>query len=221
MKKLLTITLLIIIFIFSYNKYQDYQRFNGPQTNYEANKDIDINYHNQAILFNYQNAISSLNGFVNTQWSSHKIDVINPEKENKKTLYAVDIYTQKLAQVKHLESILKQSADLKKKGFTNSDIQLFEKTGLSPSKYQESQEKQTYKRIVKSSFTNKNIVIGEKSPLVFEVQKLLVKNGFNIIIDGIFKTETSQALKDFEAKHNLLPDGKLDQISLEYLLKNI
>lgn len=220
MKKLLLVFILIILFIFGFNKYQDYKRFNGPITNYEANSNIDSNYHNKSVLFNYQNTITQLNGFINTQWSAHHIDVINPEKENKQTQYAVNVYAQKLAQVQHYESILQQSAKMKEKGLNNADIKLFEESGLKPDAYKISQQKKQYNQIIRNSFTNTNIVIGKKSALIFEVQKMLTKNGFPVVIDGFFKTETSDGLKAFETKNNLLPDGKLDAISLEYLLEN-
>lgn len=218
MKKPLIALIIIIVLIFSYNKYQDYKRFNGPQTNYEAKKNIDINYHNKTTVFNYQNAIYSLNGFVSAQWSMHGIDVLSPEKDTKQTQLAINTYAKKLAKVKHYESILAQSILLKEKGLNNKDIQLFEETGLTVEEFQEQQKKKKHIQTIRDSFAKKNIKIGQKSPLVFEIQKLLINNGYSVENDGVFKTETSEALKIFETKQNLLPDGKLDLISLEYLL---
>lgn len=37
--------------------------------------------------------------------------------------------------------------------------------------------------------------------------------------DGIFKSETRIAVIDFETKHNLFPDGQIDEYTLEALLE--
>ena len=220
MKKPLIALIIIIVLIFSYNKYQDYKRFNGPQTNYKANKNIDISYHDKTTLFNYQNAISSLNGFVSTQWSMHNIDVLSPEKDTEQIQLAINTYAKKLAEVKHYESILTQSTQLKGKGLNNKDIKLFEETGLTIKGFQKQQKNKKHTQTIRDSFAEKDISMGQKSPLVFEIQKLLIYHGYSVENDGVFKTETSEALKAFEIKQNLLPDGKLDIISLEYLLES-
>ncbi|MCH9659469.1 MAG: peptidoglycan-binding protein, partial [Bacteroidetes bacterium] len=61
--------------------------------------------------------------------------------------------------------------------------------------------------------------LGEKNAMVFEIQRLLNSKGDSIRHDGLFSTETFSALQNFEAKNGLLPDGKLDAITLEYLLQ--
>lgn len=220
MKKILIFAIVTILLIFGYNKYQDYRRFNGPQTNYEINPNIDVNYHDKSILFNYQNAITSLNSFIKMQWSAHRIDVINPEKDTQQIQLAVNTYAQKAAEIAYYESILNQSTKLKAKGLNNEDIRIFEETGLTVKTYDEQKQKQKSAQRIRNSFNNKTIHMGEKSPLIFEIQKILNKNGFNIKNDGVFQNETSLAIKAFETKHNLLPDGKIDIISLEYLLEN-
>lgn len=220
MKKLLITTLIIIVLIFSFNKYQDYKRFNGPKTNYKISTEIDYNYHDKVILYNYQNAISLLDGFVNTQWSAHNIDIINPKEDTKKVQLAMNTYAQKLAEIKHYEKILLQSTQLKAKGLSNNEIQLFEKTGLTEKEYATQQKKKKYAQLIRNSYNGEAIRPGQKSALIFEVQKLLIKHGFAIKNDGVYQTETALAIKAFETKHNLLPDGKLDSISLEYLLEN-
>ena len=220
MKKLLITILITIVLIFGYNQYQDYRRFNGPDTNYTPSTNIDTNYHDKNILYNYHYSITDLNGYINTQWSAHRIDVVNPEKENKQIKHAIHQYAQKLAQVKHYENILEQSAKYKNKNLNNKDIKLIENTGLTEEAFNKLQDKKEYKKLILNSFSKKNYGVKEKDPLIFEVQKMLTKNGFPCIIDGIYKTQTIENLKAFETKHNLLPDGILDPISLEYLLES-
>ena len=59
---------------------------------------------------------------------------------------------------------------------------------------------------------------GRRSALIFEKQKLLVKSGLNIIINGLHKIETSNTIKSFELKNNLYPNGNLDFLTIEKLL---
>lgn len=219
MKKILILAIVIIILIFSYNKYQNYRRFNGPKTNYKTKSVIDINYHNKDVLFNYQSAISTLNSFVNMQWCVYRIDIINPTKDTKQIQLALNTYAQKLAKIIYYENILIQSSQLKSIGFNNKDISLFEETGLNLNAYNKLQKKKSHLQKIRNNYNNKPIAMGEKSPLIFEIQKLLNKNGFTVKNDGVYQIETSNAIRAFETKHNLFPDGKLDTISLEYLLE--
>ena len=218
MKKLLLILIIIILLIFGYNQYQNYVRFNGPETTYIENKEIDTNYHNKDFLFNYYNAITKLNSFVKLQWSSNKIDLINPKKENTKTKYALEKYSKKLATVKYYEKTLIQSKELKSKGFNNLDIKNFENKGVSLSNFKNSANIDKHYNILRNNISKEVFKLNQKNPFVFEIQKLLSKQGFTIKIDGIYKTETLEALKSFEQKNNLLPDGKIDAITLEHLL---
>jgi hypothetical protein len=66
---------------------------------------------------------------------------------------------------------------------------------------------------------NNSLRIGDRSALVYEIQRLLISHGEVIQLDGLFNTETFNALKSIEEKNQLFTDGKLDAITLEYLLK--
>jgi len=59
----------------------------------------------------------------------------------------------------------------------------------------------------------------QESPLIFEVQKILVKKGYDIPLDGVFRNITIDALTKFEAENQLFADGKLDALTLDALLK--
>jgi peptidoglycan hydrolase-like protein with peptidoglycan-binding domain len=43
--------------------------------------------------------------------------------------------------------------------------------------------------------------------------------GDDIKIDGIYRIETLNAIKDFEEKNNLLVDGFIDPLTLELMFK--
>lgn len=220
MKTLLISTLIIILGIFAFNKFQDYRRFNGPSTNYSISDAIDINYFDENIVRNYFNEIEQLNGFINTQWSANKIDVINPKKDNKKTNYAVQLYAKRLSTIKYFENLLIQSKKLKAAGFSNADIKLYTEKGMTSEGFSNHQNEMKHKEVILASYSEFDIRKGSKNMLVFEMQKLLNKNGFSITEDGVFRDETSNALKQFEVQYGFYPDGKLDLLTLNGLLDN-
>lgn len=55
--------------------------------------------------------------------------------------------------------------------------------------------------------------------MVYELQKLLIAKGYGIPLDGVFKTATLEALRAFEVSKNLYPDGRLDALTLSFLLE--
>ncbi|MGB1307482.1 MAG: peptidoglycan-binding domain-containing protein [Oceanihabitans sp.] len=216
MKKLLITIIVLIILIFAYSQYKEYKRFHPEFVNYNSSKLIDVNYPNKEVLINYYQAIESLNNFVITKWSTSEIDVRSPKKDNPETKIALEEYANKKATVKFYEAILEQSKMLKEKGLDNTEIKIIEEKGTT----KEALQKEQYTNTIKKMFhSNIGIAIGEKSAFVFEIQKLLVKKGYDIPVDGAYKTITSNAIQDFETKQNLFPDGKLDVITLEALLR--
>ena len=60
---------------------------------------------------------------------------------------------------------------------------------------------------------------GEKNAIIYEVQKRLVSLGDSIKIDGVYRIETLNAIKNFETKNNLLADGYLDVLTIDLLFK--
>lgn len=219
MKKILIFILTVIVLIFAYNEYKDYKRFHPKNSNYLANENIDLNYHDQSVVYDYNEAISTLNGFVITQWSTNEIDVRHPEDDDVQTQYAVEEYSKKLAKVKFYEAKLTQSKTLKNKGLNNTDIKSIETKGFSAKDHSHHIKSERFKEMMIKSLPKTNLIYQEKSAFVYEVQKLLVQKGFDIPVDGVYKSITSEALKDFEEKNQLFPDGKIDILTLDKLLE--
>lgn len=48
---------------------------------------------------------------------------------------------------------------------------------------------------------------GAKGNITWTLQAILVCNGYNINIDGIFGVDTENAVKDYQSKNNLQIDG--------------
>ncbi|QTE22483.1 peptidoglycan-binding domain-containing protein [Polaribacter cellanae] len=220
MKQIIILLLLIIAFFIGFGKYQQYKRYNTPKLEYKTDKKIDIEFHNQDLVFNYFNAIEDLNSWVKLQWTANNIDVVTPEDDGTETKFAVKKYAEKLAKIKYYEARLEKSAFLKEKGFSNKEIKFLEETGTGLKTHLQEIEKTSFNNKLKTLFADsKKIVYNQKTALIYEVQKLLVKNGFDIAVDGIYKAETSNAIKSFEAKNNLFADGKLDLLTLDALLE--
>ncbi|WP_435416524.1 peptidoglycan-binding domain-containing protein [Polaribacter aestuariivivens] len=220
MKQLIILLLLIIAGIIGYGQYSKYKRYNSPDVDYKTDKILDLNYYNQEALLNYYNAVENLNNYIKLQWTANEIDVRAPESDDTETTSAVKTYASKLATVKYYESILENSKKLKEKGLSNKEIKFLEETGTDLKTHLQQKEITSYNKRMRALFADsKKIVYNQKTALIFEVQKLLVKNGFDIAVDGIYRAETSNAIKSFEAKNNLFADGKLDVLTLDALLE--
>jgi hypothetical protein len=216
MKQLIILLLLIIAFFIGYGQYSQYKRFNSPDVDYKITKEIDDAYYNQETVINYYKAIEDLNSFVKMQWTVNDIDVRTPEENTEEAKLAVKKYADKLATIKYYESKLEKSSELKTKGFSNEEIQFLENTGTDLKSYQKS----IAINKIKSMFNpDKTMLYGDKSALIFEIQKQLNQNGFEVKIDGVYKLETLNAIKDFEEKNNLFIDGVLDVLTLDALFE--
>lgn len=204
MKQIIIVLLILIIGIMGYNFYKKYQRFNPPNYEYQLSETIDPNHPDKALLLDYYQAVEALNGAVITQWSANGIDVRNPKDDDKQTLAAVSGYNKKLAFVKYFEGQLLNAPEEK-------------------SVEKEPSEADKKKMLIAEMFyanpNGNSLRLGERSALVFEIQQMLIDKGDSIKHDGLFRTETFNALKAFEEKNGLFPDGKLDGLTLEYLMK--
>ena len=204
MKQIIIFLLLCIVGLIGYGQYKKYKRFSFSEYAYKIPETIDISKADKGLLLDYFEEVEAVNGYVITQWSSEEIDVRNPKSDDDEEMAAVSEYRKKLANVKFYEAQL-----------------------LNPSEKKETitvlSEADEKKLLISKMFNHNpganSLRLGERSALVYEVQRLLIEKGNSIVHDGLFRAETFNALEAFEAKHGLFPDGKLDAITLEYLLK--
>lgn len=218
MKKILIAILVVILLIFGYNQYKDYKRFHPEQVNYTTTQTIDLNYHNQDVVYNYYEAIEELNHYILSQWTANAIDVRNPEIDDEAHQYANKQYAKKMAKVKFYEAKLAQSSTYKSNGLDNEKIKLIEENNISIEEIQAKEKQLVFKQMMLDMFPQNNLFFGQKSAFVYEIQKLLVKKGFQIPVDGVYKNATSDAILQFELKNGLFADGKLDKMTLNTLL---
>lgn len=219
MKQILIVILIVILLIFGYNQYTNYKRFNSPGVDYVSNKKIDLNYHDKSFLLNYYQAIEDLNGFVKLQWADKSIDIRNPKNDNDKTEIALLEYTKKLGIIKYYEDKLIESSELKNQGIDNKEILVFEQKGFKVNDYNKFLNRKFLIETFKSNPEKYSLRVGDNSSFIFELQKILVEKGYDIPTDGLFREVTFNTIRSFEEKNALFPDGKLDLLTLEYLLK--
>lgn len=217
MKQIIIFLLIVILAIIGFNQYKKYKRFSLTEYGYQIPETVDANYWDQDFLYRYHQAVERLNGYVITQWSAHGIDVRNPKKDNSKTKAAVQGYSDLMAKVKYYEQALIASSDLKQEGLNNKT-----NPELSKGSFEEKQDPELEKKyILRAMFdqlNNHEIRPGVRSALVFEIQQILIKKGYSIPLDGIYRLETSNAITDFEQKNGLFPDGITDRLTFEALL---
>ena len=204
MKTIIIFLLVIIVGIMGYNFYYTWQRFHPPNYQYETSATIPKDHADKDLLLNYHEAVARLDGYVITQWSTNDIDVRNPEDDDATTLAAVEEYASRLATVKFYESRLTAPPLVKVD---------------EPKATEEDKRTRLIKKMFYTNPKDNSFKLGDKNALVYEVQRILIKKGHTIVHDGLYRLETQNALKNFEAANGLFPDGKLDAITLEALLQ--
>ena len=204
MKQIIILLLIIIVAIVGFGQYKKHKRFSLSEYEYKVPETINITNADKGLLLDYYEAVEVVNGYVITQWSSNAIDVKNPDDDDAEDVAAVTEYRKRLANVKFYEAQLLSSSEKQK----------------SVSDFTEADKKKSL--IQKAFYSNPNgnlLQLGEQSAMAYEIQGILISKGDEIQQDGLFSTETFNALQAFESKNGLFPDGELDAITLEYLLK--
>jgi hypothetical protein len=220
MKQLAIFLAIVILGAIGYNQFINYRRFH-PAKNYEivANNKIDLTYYDKAFLNEYYRKIGDANSYALECWVDRGIDVRAPKKSNDITNKSVEKYNQLKADVNYFEAILIQSNELKTKGYSNSDIQEWQTSGVDPSKLKEFKQNNEVRESLMNTLKSRIWSVGDKGAGVWELQKLLKAKGYDMPVDGIFSTLTKEAILDFETKNNLYPDGVIDEYALNLLLR--
>lgn len=219
MKQIIITLLVVLLLILGFNLYSDYKRFHSPGSDYVSTQKIDLNYYDSTTLQNYYQAIEEVNAYVKTAWANDDVDVRNPEDDDEDTKAVVSGYTKKLGIVKLYEEKLVQSAKMKSEGLNDKDVIAFEESGFKSKDYNEFIKRKFLMETFKSNPEKYSLKLGDFNSFVFELQKILVKKGYNIPVDGLFKDTTLKAIGAFEQKNGLFADGKIDAVTLDYLLR--
>ena len=206
--------LILISGIFIYHKYNQHERYdNISRFDYLPNDSIDYNYYDQTILQSYLNNCSQLTHMSKKLWLTDGVDVHNTKKAFGEIQSQINKYNWMLKYTRALESRLKESKDMKEGGLTNDVIKMVFEEGITVGALENEKDKQAAYEYLRG----KNISAGSKPNEIWELQKLLNANDYNISINGIFDTSTDSAIIDFQKVNNLYPSHVCDDITLKKL----
>lgn len=209
MKKLIISIFLILLLIILFFQFQNYRRLNPPTFyEYSINKNIDINYHNPVLVYDYYRLCYDIGSFSREQWYNYRIDVLFPDQESDESMKASEKFNLMKSKVSEIETRLLLSAKLKKEGFSNEEILEMETRGIGSKEY-----------LTQKLFEEMELKIGDEGQAVLEMQKKLHAYGFKLRLDGIYNQETKAVVTSFQLKKGLVPSGKADKHTLMLLLK--
>ena len=168
-----------------------------------------INIDDDKIIYKNYNSLMIHSGMGAMRFAGFRREISYSLQEDNITEIPNKLYEEKLV----------QSAKMKSEGLNDKDVIAFEESGYKAKDYNEFIKRKFLMETFKSNPEKYSLKIGDFSSFVYELQKILVKKGYNIPVDGLFKQTTIEALGAFEQKNGLFPDGKLDAVTLDYLLR--
>lgn len=209
MKKIFYLVIIVALPIIAFLQYKDYTRFR-PEAGYdfELNEGIDVNYYNQAMVNEYFSNAVEIGAVARRFWYNSEIDVRFPD-ESIQAQNGSALYKQLIARNTFIERKLLQSAQYKKDGYSNEQILDFE-NGIDPDRRKLMEQKPNYI----------GLTTGNTSSYAWNVQKQLAAKGYTLPLDGVFLTESDNALKLFQSDNDLFPSGIVDEGTYDALFLN-
>lgn len=202
--------MIITLPVIAYFQWVKYKRFHPP-TDYEfaLNDSIDVNYHDPDVILQYYLIAEQVGTYARNAWKEFGVDVKVGSNYKPTEQQYVNTYQQMIAKGNLLEGKLLSSARLKSKGWTNDQIKQWENGTF------------TQKDLTLESWRNNPILarIEDKSAMVFNIQKLLIDRGYEIPHDGIFREETTNAIRSFQESEGIYPNGIATLETVNRLLK--
>lgn len=208
MKNLFFIIVIVTLPLIAFFQFQNWRKFHPPKDYTLApSPEIDPNYHDPEVVLNYYTSLQQAATYARYCWKEYRVDVRSDYPADSKKQQYIKTHQNYLATAQMLKQKLVKSAAWKKQGYSNEEIINMESLGELPEELHQ-------------LLTNKVMAkIGDKSQMVYQVQQELVEKGYAMPIDGVFKTETQEALKYFQRDQKLFPSGILDRITLERLFE--
>ena len=201
MKKLLLLVVIVTLPIIAFFQFKNYRRFHPPVAyEYEISANIDVNYHDYSLVEDYYKNAVEIGAFARLQWRNEGIDVRFPSQDVTAELNAAARYNQLIARTQFIEKTLITSAQLKADGFSNDDI-----------KHIEAGVPETFVKWMVNKSEIIQISFGDQSQYVWLVQRKLIEKGYDHALDGLFGTDTQDAITTFQQDNQLYPAGSLDE----------
>ena len=213
--KLLFVTVLILsIGFWGYHRYAQHKKYeNISRFDYLPKDSIDYSYYDRSVLSTYLDNCNQLTDLAKTLWLKNGIDIHKVAKGYGEAQSRINRYKALLSYTKLLESKLSESNDLKDQGLDNEDIAVILEKGITIGAVENERDKSTAYEFLKG----KNVSPHSTKSEIWELQKLLNGNDYNLSISGVFDASTDSALFDFQRSNNIYPSHVCDDITLKKL----
>ena len=206
--------LLLIVGLLGYHRYSQYKKYeNISRFDYLPKDSLDYSFYDQGTLATYLDNCDRLTDMAKALWLKNGVDVTTTKTGFGETQSKIDRYNSLLKYTKLLEAKLSESKDLKDQGLNNDIIETILDKGITIGAVENEKDKMDGYEFLKG----KNVSAHSPSNEIWEMQKLLNANDYNININGVFDASTDSALLDFQKANNLYPSHVCDDITLKKL----
>jgi Putative peptidoglycan binding domain len=212
----ITIVLLLLALAgwWAYHGYTLHQRYEQiSRFDYLPKDSIDYNYYDRSVLSTYLDNCNKLTDLGKTLWLKNGIDIHTAKTSNGEAQSRINRYHALLTYTKVLEARLSESKDLKDQGLGNDVIEVILEKGITIGAVESERDKMAACEFLKG----KNVSARSAKNEVWELQKLLNANDYNLSINGVFDAATDSALLDFQRDNNIYPSHICDDITLRKL----
>ena len=208
------LVILLIIGTWAYHGYDRHHRYESiSRFDYLPNDSIDYNYYDQTVLQTYISNCGHLTATSKKLWLKFGVDVHTESKCNGEAQSLINQYNSTLKYTRALESRLKDSKDMKDGGLTNDIIKMVFEKGITVGAVENEKDKMAAYDFLKG----KNVSAISKPNEIWELQKLLNANDYNLSINGVYDASTDSALTDFQRLKNIYPSHICDDLTLKKL----
>lgn len=197
-----------------YHRYEQHKRYeNISRFDYFSKDSIDYNYYDQSVLRTYLENCQTLTDIAKTLWLKEGIDVTKTTQAFGEDQSRINRYTRLLRHTRVLEEKLVQSQDMKDQSLTNEEIKIILDKDLTIGAVENEKDKMAAYDYLKG----KNVSSTSRPSEIWELQKLLNANDYNLTINGIYDASTDSALLDFQKENNIYPSHSCDDVTLRKL----
>ena len=214
LKLFIVLILLIIVGSWGYHRYTQHKRYeNISRFDYLPKDSIDYSYYDRSALYTYLDNCNKLTDLAKTLWLKNGIDIRTAQSGYGEIQSRINRYHSLLNYTKILETKLSESKDLKDQGLGNDVIEMILEKGITVGAVENEKDKQAAYEFLKG----KNVSPHSAKNEIWEMQKLLNENDYNVSISGVFDASTDSALYDFQRSNNIYPSHVCDDITLKKL----
>ena len=206
--------ILLAVCAWGYHRYSQHKKYeNISRFDYLPKDSIDYSYYDQAALARYFDNCQKLTDQAKCLWLKNGVDIHTAKTGFGETQSKINRYQALLRYTKVLEAKLAESKDLKDQGLGNDVIEAILDKGITIGAVENEKDKMAGYEFLKG----RNVSAHSPQSEIWEMQKLLNANDYNININGIFDAATDSALLDFQRTNNLYPSHICDDITLKKL----